>query len=136
MYTQLALYIDGEWLSGGDRESEQVINPATEKPLATLPHASRADLDRALAAAEKGFKTWRATSPYERARIMRKAADLIRERQEAIARILTMEQGKVIGEARIEVAVSADIIEWYGEEGRRAYGRTIPARVPGVRQMT
>ncbi len=136
MYTQLALYIDGEWLSGGDRESEQVINPATEKPLATLPHASRADLDRALAAAQRGFKTWRATSAYERGRIMRKAADLIRERQEAIARILTMEQGKVLAEARIEVAVSADIIEWYGEEVRRAYGRIIPARVQGVRQMT
>ncbi len=78
MYANLALYIDGEWLSGGGRESEQVINPATEKPLATLPHASPADLDRALAAAEKGFKVWRATSAYERARIMRKAADLIR----------------------------------------------------------
>jgi succinate-semialdehyde dehydrogenase/glutarate-semialdehyde dehydrogenase len=136
MYANLALYIDGEWLSGGGRESEQVINPATEKPLATLPHASPADLDRALAAAEKGFKVWRATSAYERARIMRKAADLIRERQEAIARMLTMEQGKVLAEARIEVAVSADIIEWYAEEGRRAYGRIIPGRTPGVRQMT
>jgi succinate-semialdehyde dehydrogenase / glutarate-semialdehyde dehydrogenase len=136
MYTDLALYIDGEWLSGGDRDSEQVINPATEKPLAVLPHASRGDLDRALAAARKGFKVWRATSAYERGRILRKAADLIRERQERIARILTMEQGKVIAEARIEVAVSADIIEWYGEEGRRAYGRIIPGRIPGVRQMT
>jgi succinate-semialdehyde dehydrogenase / glutarate-semialdehyde dehydrogenase len=135
MYSELALYIDGEWLSGGDRDSEQVINPATEKPLGVLTHANRGDLDRALAAARKGFEVWRATSAYERARIMRKAADLIRARQEAIARILTMEQGKVIAEARIEVAVSADIIDWYGEEGRRAYGRIIPGRVPGVRQM-
>ncbi|HYM02574.1 MAG TPA: aldehyde dehydrogenase family protein, partial [Stellaceae bacterium] len=135
MYSTLALYIDGEWLSGGGRDSEQVINPATEKPLATLPHASQADLDRALAAAQKGFKIWRATSAYERSRIMGRAADLIRERQEAIARILTMEQGKTLAEARIEVAVSADIIEWYGEEGRRSYGRIVPGRVPGVRQM-
>jgi succinate-semialdehyde dehydrogenase / glutarate-semialdehyde dehydrogenase len=136
MYTNLALYIDGEWVSGGGRESEQVINPATEKPLATLTHASPADLDRALEAAQKGYKQWRATAPYERARIMRKAADLMRERLEPIARILTLEQGKVIAEARIEVAVSADIIEWYAEEGKRSYGRIIPGRVAGVRQMT
>jgi succinate-semialdehyde dehydrogenase / glutarate-semialdehyde dehydrogenase len=136
MYANLALYIDGEWISGGGRESEPVINPATEKPLATLTHASKADLDHALAAAERGAKVWRATAPYERARIMRKAADIIRERLEPIARILTMEQGKVIAEARIEVAVSADIIEWYAEEGKRSYGRIIPGRVAGVRQMT
>jgi succinate-semialdehyde dehydrogenase / glutarate-semialdehyde dehydrogenase len=136
MYSELAMYIDGEWIGPAGRDSEQVINPATEKPLATLPHASPADLDRALEAAERGFKTWRATSTYERARIMRKAADLVRQRQEAIARILTLEQGKILAEARIEVAVTADIIEWYAEEGRRAYGRIIPARVPGVRQMT
>jgi succinate-semialdehyde dehydrogenase / glutarate-semialdehyde dehydrogenase len=136
MYANLALYIDGEWISGGGRESEPVINPATEKPLAALTHASKADLDRALAAAERGYKVWRATAPYERARIMRKAADIIRERLEPIARILTMEQGKVIAEARVEVAVSADIIEWYAEEGKRSYGRIIPGRVAGVRQMT
>jgi succinate-semialdehyde dehydrogenase / glutarate-semialdehyde dehydrogenase len=135
MYSNLALYIDGEWVSGGGRESEPVINPATEKPLATLPHASAADLDRALDAAERGFKTWRATAAFERARIMRKAADIFRQRLDAIARILTMEQGKTLAEARIEVAVSADIIEWYAEEGKRSYGRIIPGRAPGVRQM-
>jgi succinate-semialdehyde dehydrogenase/glutarate-semialdehyde dehydrogenase len=135
MYPELALYIDGTWLGRDGRETEQVINPATEKVLAPLPHATTGDLDRALAAAEKGYKLWRSTSAYERAKIMRRAADLVRERQEAIARILTLEQGKVIAEARIEVAVSADILEWYAEEGRRSYGRVIPGRVPGVRQM-
>jgi len=136
MYANLALYIDGEWISGGSRDSEPVINPATEKALAPLTHASQADLDRALEAAEKGYKVWRGTAPYERARIMRKTADLVRERLDAIARMLTMEQGKVLAEARIEVAVSADIIEWYAEEGKRAYGRIIPGRAAGVRQMT
>ena len=136
MYTELAMYIDGEWLGPQGRDSEPVINPATEKPLATLPHASAADLDRALAAAQKGFRQWRATSPHERARIIRKAADLIRERQDAIARILTLEQGKVLAEARVEVVVTADILDWYGEEGKRSYGRIIPSRTPGVRQMT
>ena len=135
MYPELALYIDGKWLPCQGRESEQVINPATEKPLGILPHASTADLDAALAAAAKGFKLWRATSAYDRAKIMRRAADLVRERQEAIARVLTLEQGKVLAEARIEVAVSADIIEWYAEEGRRAYGRVIPGRAAGTRQM-
>jgi succinate-semialdehyde dehydrogenase / glutarate-semialdehyde dehydrogenase len=136
MYADLALYIDGEWVAGGGRDSEPVINPATEKPLATLTHASPADLDRALAAAEKGYRTWRGTAPFERARVMRRAADLIRERLEAIARILTMEQGKTLAEGRVEVAVSADIIEWYAEEGKRSYGRVIPSRAAGVRQMT
>ena len=135
MYPQLALYIDGKWLPRDGREAEEVINPASEKSLGTLPHASAGDLDSALAAAAKGFKLWRATSPYDRAKIMRRAADLIRERQEEIARTLTLEQGKILAEARIEVAVSADIIEWYAEEGRRAYGRIIPGRVAGTRQM-
>ena len=135
MYPELALYIDGKWLPRDGRESEQVINPASEKPLGILPHASASDLDAALAAAAKGFKLWRATSPYDRAKVMRRAADLVRERQEAIARVLTLEQGKVLAEARIEVAVSADIIEWYAEEGRRTYGRVIPGRAAGTRQM-
>ena len=118
-----ALYIDGKWLNGGGRKGEDVINPATEKPLAHLPHASTADLDQALEAAEKGFAVWRATSAYDRAKIMRKAADLMRERADAIAQIMTQEQGKVYAEARGEVLTSADIIDWYAEEGRRAYGR-------------
>ena len=77
MYTDLALYIDGKWVNGGSgRKGEDVINPATEKPLAHLPHASKADLDEALEAAKKGFALWRATSAYDRAKIMRKAADV------------------------------------------------------------
>ena len=89
----------------------------------------------ALEAARKGLALWRATSAYDRAKLLRKAADLVRERAEAIARIMTQEQGKVLGEARIEVLVTADIIEWFAEEGRRAYGRIIPGRVKGTRQL-
>src|ERR1700683_4605561 len=103
MYSKLELFIDGQWLNGDGRAGEEVINPATEKPLARLPHASTADLDRALEAAKKGFAVWRATSAYERAKIMRKAADLIRERHEAISKILTQEEGKAYPEARAEV---------------------------------
>jgi succinate-semialdehyde dehydrogenase / glutarate-semialdehyde dehydrogenase len=135
MYANLQLFIDGQWLNGDGRASEDVINPATEKPLARLPHASTADLDRALEAAKKGFAVWRAASAYERAKIMRKAADLMRERYDAIGKILVQEQGKAYPEARAEVRTSADIIEWYAEEGRRAYGRIVPGAFKGIRQI-
>src|SRR5580693_792916 len=133
-YANLELYIDGKW-TGGNGRGEDVINPATEKPLARLPHAGVAELDQALEAAKKGFLVWRATSAYDRAKILRKGADLIRERHDAIAKILVQEQGKVYPEARAEVITSADIIEWYAEEGRRAYGRIVPGRGKGLRQM-
>ena len=135
MYTDLALHIGGDWQGGDGRKGEDVVNPATEKPLARLPHASQSDLDAALAAAEKGFKVWRATSAYDRAKVLRKAASLVRERAEVIARIMTQEQGKVFGESRLEVLTTADIIEWFAEEGRRAYGRIIPGRVKNTRQI-
>ncbi|HMK70255.1 MAG TPA: NAD-dependent succinate-semialdehyde dehydrogenase [Xanthobacteraceae bacterium] len=135
MYANLELYIGGQWLNGDGRAGEDVINPATEKPLARLPHASTADLDRALEAAKKGFAVWRATSAYERAKIIRKAADLMRERYDAISKILVLEEGKTYPEARAEVRTSADIIEWYAEEGRRAYGRIVPGPGKGLRQI-
>src|SRR5271170_590027 len=135
MYANLELFIDGKWLGGDGRKGEDVINPATEKPLAHLPHASTADLDQALEAAKRGFAVWRATSAYDRCKIMHKAADLMRERYDAIAKILVQEQGKVYPEARAEVITSADIIEWYAEEGRRAYGRVVPGRGKGLRQI-
>ena len=99
MYSDLALYIDGKWTNGAGRKGEDVINPATEKPLAHLPHASKADLDEALEAAKKGFTLWRATSAYDRAKIMRKAADLMRERHDAIAKIMVqvvMRMGRIL----------------------------------------
>ena len=135
MYTDLQLYIDGQWLNGSGRKTEDVVNPATGKVLGKLPHASKADLDAALAAADKGFKVWKAMSAYDRANIMRKAANLLRERADHVGQVMTMEQGKPYPEARIEALTSADIIDWYAEEGRRAYGRIVPGRVKGVRQI-
>ncbi|MBV6486899.1 MAG: NAD-dependent succinate-semialdehyde dehydrogenase [Xanthobacteraceae bacterium] len=135
MYTELSLFIDGKWLNGAGRKGEDVINPATGKALGSLPHASKADLDAALEAAQKGFLVWKAMSAYDRAKIMRKAADLLRERAERVATVQTLEQGKVFAESRIEVLTSADIIDWYAEEGRRAYGRIVPGRQKGVRQI-
>ena len=135
MYTDLALYIGGAWRNGDGRQGEDVVNPATEKPLGRLPHAGASDLDQALEAAKNGLALWRATSAYDRAKVLRKAAGLVRERAEAIASIMTQEQGKVLAESRGEVLVTADIIEWFAEEGRRAYGRIVPGRVKGTRQL-
>jgi succinate-semialdehyde dehydrogenase/glutarate-semialdehyde dehydrogenase len=135
MYTDLKLFIDGKWLGTEGRKSEDVVNPATGKVLAKLPHASKADLDEALAAASKAFPLWKATSAYDRGKIMRKAADLLRERAEHVATVQTQEQGKSFVESRAEVMTSADIIDWYAEEGRRAYGRIVPGRMKGIRQL-
>jgi succinate-semialdehyde dehydrogenase/glutarate-semialdehyde dehydrogenase len=132
-YTDLNLLIGGEWVSGGGREHIPVINPATEEVLGELPLATGADLDRALAAARDAYPAWRALNPVERGRILRRAADLLRERGDHIARIATMEEGKTLPEARIELNMSAEIFDWYAEEGRRAYGRVLPQRAPGVR---
>ena len=135
MYEELALYIDGEFRQGSSGAGEDVINPATEEALAFLPHASKDDLDRALASAAEGFRVWRDTSAHDRGKVLWKAGELIRERADAIGRTLTLEEGKTLAEAVVEVKVAADIFQWYAEEGRRAYGRLIPSRLPGARQM-
>ncbi len=127
-YPDLNMLIAGQWRKGSENTGEEVINPATGTPLAILPHASSTDLDEALDAAQTGFETWRRIQPHERAEILRRAANLLRERREHIATILTLEQGKTITEARAEVSSAADYTEWFAEEGRRSYGRIIASR--------
>jgi succinate-semialdehyde dehydrogenase/glutarate-semialdehyde dehydrogenase len=134
-YERLALYIDGEFLSGGGRREQDVHNPATGAAFARLPHATGEDLDRTLAAANKAFRSWRFTSPLERSRILRKVAELIRERAPAIARNITLDQGKPLAEALQEVTTCAEHAEWHAEECRRIYGRVIPPRAETVRQL-
>jgi len=135
MYEQLSFYIDGEFLSGGDRQKQEVINPATLEVLGHLPLATRADLDRALAAAQRAFPAWRDTSPLERADILHRAAELIRERAEEAGRNITLDQGKPLAGAVAEVHRSAEYVEWNADEGRRMYGRIVPPRQAGVREM-
>ena len=135
MYTSLEHYIDGNWVKASGAKTQEVMNPATSKPIGELVHASKGDLDKALAAADKGFKTWRKVSAFERGKILRKAADLVRTRADEIAKVLTQEQGKVFMEAKLEVQSAGDILDWYAGEGQRAYGRIIPARADGVRNM-
>ena len=132
MYAKLEMLIDGTWTQGTGQRREPVLNPANEQVLGELPVAERADLDAALAAADAAQAGWAATLPKERARTMRKAADIMREQGEEIARHMTLEQGKPLGEAKLEAMGGADIMEWYAEEGRRAYGRVIAPSVPTV----
>src|SRR5690554_6159991 len=124
-YGALQLFIDGSWIDAGDRVTENVVNPATGEVIGTLPHASAADLDAAAEAASRAFASWRRTPAFDRAKIIRKAADLLRERAEQIATRLVLEQGKPITEARGEAMGAADIFDWTADEGRRTYGRIV-----------
>ena len=135
LYPELQLFIGGEWISKGARQSESVLNPATGEVLGELPHATTADLDRALAAAEKGFKVWRSYMPEKRGEILRKAAALLNAHGDRITRVASMESGKAIAQSRIELHMATEVLEWYAEEGRRAYGRVLTQRQPGTRHL-
>jgi succinate-semialdehyde dehydrogenase/glutarate-semialdehyde dehydrogenase len=135
VYEKLALYIDGAFIEAEGRRTEPVVNPATGEVLGQLPHANREDLDRALAAAQRAFETWKKTSPLERSTILRKVAELTRERADSIGHNITLDQGKPLAESVGEVNVCAEHAEWHAEECRRIYGRVIPPRRPDVRQF-
>ena len=135
-YSDVKLFINGQWRDGAEGKTLPIIDPATEEEIGRLAHATRPDLDDALQAAEKGFKVWRDTPVFERYQVMRKAANLLRERSDHIAELLTRDQGKPIAQSKMELGASADTIDWLAEEGRRAYGQVIPSRFPGVTQMT
>ena len=134
-YPQLSLYIDGEFIQGGGRREQDIVNPATHEVIGKLPHATREDLDRALAAAARAFQSWKKTSPTERSKVLRKVAELARERAQDIGRAMTMDQGKPLAESVGEVMACSEHAEWHAEECRRIYGRVIPARNDSVRQM-
>ena len=135
MYPNVSLLIDGQWTPAAAGRTLTVVNPGHRRAVGTVAHADRADLDRALEAAEKGFHTWRKVSAFDRSKVMRKAADLLRARADDIARIMTMEQGKPLAEAKGETLAGADVIDWFAEEARRTYGRVVPARAEGVYQL-
>ncbi|MGI8931179.1 MAG: aldehyde dehydrogenase family protein, partial [Sphingomicrobium sp.] len=130
----LKLFIDGSWRSGEGRDTHNVINPVSGTGIADVPLATKADLDEALAAAERAWPLWRATDVEKRAAILHKAAGLLVERADHIAAILTQEQGKPLAEARAEVIGSASVFSWYAEEIKRDYGRTL-VRPTGQRSI-
>jgi len=135
MYPDVQLLIDGVWTKASAGRTLPVVNPATGETIGTVAHAERADLDRALEAAAKGFQVWRKVAAFDRSKLMRKAANLLRDRLDAVAQVLTLEQGKPLIEAKGEILVAADVIDWFAEEARRTYGRVIPARAEGIYQL-
>ncbi|MEO5972284.1 MAG: NAD-dependent succinate-semialdehyde dehydrogenase [Sphingomicrobium sp.] len=132
--TDLQLFIDGSWRTGEGRDHHTVINPVSGGGLAELPLASKADLDEALAAADRAWPAWRGLEVDKRAAILHKTADLMRERAGTIARVMTQEQGKPLVESLAEVAGSASMFDWYAEEIKRDYGRTL-VRPTGQRSI-
>ena len=125
-YPELSLLVDGEWLGHDGRDGLDVVDPATGRTLGQVPKASSADLDRALSAAGRAFRTWRATSPEERAGVLTRAADLLRQRRESIARTMTLEEGKTLHESCGEVDFTADIVDFLAGEAFRTFGRVVP----------
>jgi succinate-semialdehyde dehydrogenase/glutarate-semialdehyde dehydrogenase len=134
-YPNTELFINGKWRAAISNDWLDVINPATEESVGKVAVAQISDLDEALDAANVAFKLWRNTPPFARYKIMRRAADLLRERADSVAKIMTIEQGKPIAEAKGETMLGADTIDWYAEEGRRAYGRVIPSQLANVNQI-
>ena len=134
-YPNTELFINGKWRAASSNDWLDVINPATEESVGKVAVAQISDLDEALDAANAAFKLWRNTPPFARYKIMRRAADLLRERADSVAKIMTIEQGKPIAEAKGETMLGADTIDWYAEEGRRAYGRVIPSQLANVNQI-
>jgi len=134
-YPDVRLLIANEWSDAAGGNTIPVLNPATGKAIGTVAHASVADLDRALAAAQRGFEAWRKVPAFERAAVMRRAASLLRERADEIGRLLTQEQGKPLAQARAEALAGADIIDWFAAEGMRVYGRIVPSRNPAAQQL-
>jgi succinate-semialdehyde dehydrogenase/glutarate-semialdehyde dehydrogenase len=130
------MFINGQWCDARDGRTYGVINPATEEVLAEVAYGNRDDAKRALEAAHKAMQSWMKLTPYDRAKVLKKTAELMRERADAIARTLTMEQGKPVAEAKAEILHSADTFEWFAEEGKRAYGQVIPNSAPGKRHLT
>jgi succinate-semialdehyde dehydrogenase/glutarate-semialdehyde dehydrogenase len=132
-YDELKLYIHGEWQSGKSGTSP-VFNPATHELLGHVPLASNEQVSQALESAADAYRIWSRMTPLARGAILKRAAELIRERADHIKRQLTLEEGKPLHESHYEVYTSADYFDWFAEEGKRAYGRTIPSRIAGSRQ--
>ena len=120
------MYIDGKWVDSAEGTTLAVINPADESTLAEVAYGARLEAEQAIEAAVRAFPAWKSLSAYDRAKVLKKTADLMRERADTIAMALTQEQGKPLPEAKAEVLHSADTFEWFAEEGKRTYGRIIP----------
>jgi len=134
-YADIGLFIAGAWIGSDDRETLPVINPATAQQIGLIANATADDLEASVQSARSAFERWRLRSPIDRSAILRRFAELLRENEAAIATAITLDEGKPLAEALAEVRSSADHVDWHAEEGRRIYGRIIPARSPFVHQQ-
>ncbi|MET0880652.1 MAG: aldehyde dehydrogenase family protein, partial [Acidimicrobiales bacterium] len=128
-------FIGGQWTDASDGGTWDLIDPATEATIRTMPFGTGADATAAIDAAAAAFPAWSTVTAYERAAVLRRASDLVRERLDALGEVTSRESGKPVVQAKGEWVASADLLEWYGEEAKRAYGRIIPSRVPGKRML-
>jgi len=133
MYKKFGQFIDGKWQQAEKKETYDVINPATEEVIGKASKATSVDVDKALKSAEKGFAVWKKFSPWDRAKIIRKIADLMRKKNNELAKWMTLETGKPMSESLAEVNGSADIFEWNAEETKRIYGQTVQSRFENTR---
>ena len=133
MYEKFGQFIDGKWKPSEKNETYEVINPATEEILGHASKATPSDVDKALKSAEKGLKVWKQTPPWQRSYIIRRIADKMREKQDVLAKWMTLEVGKPFAEAKGEVGGAADIFEWNAEETKRIYGQTVESRFADTR---
>ena len=130
------MFIEGKWCDADSGRTLGVINPATEEVLSHVAYGGRTETRQALQAAHRAMPGWMKRSAWDRAKVLKKTAELMRQRCDAIACTMTMEQGKPLAESKAEILHSADTFEWFGEEGKRAYGQVIPNSLPGKRHMT
>ena len=133
-YEKLELLINGKWKMGSENKAEPVINPATNEVIGDLPHASKKDLDEALESNLEAFKLWKKESSLNRQKIIENACRNLESKFDQVATNLTIEMGKPLAEAKGELAVGLDVLRWYGEEGKRAYGRIVPSRMSNMSQ--
>ena len=133
MYEKFGQFIDGKWIKSSKGETYEVINPANEEILGRASKASPKDVEKALKSAEKGLEVWKKTTPWQRSYILRRIADKMREKQDVLAKWMTLEMGKPLNEAKGEVNGAADIFEWNAEETKRIYGQTVESRFEDTR---
>jgi succinate-semialdehyde dehydrogenase/glutarate-semialdehyde dehydrogenase len=133
---EVRLLVNGAWVAGAQERWLPIVDPSTGEPVGRVAVASDTDIEHAVGAAEQGFEAWRAVAPFERARTLRQAAALLRERADPIASLLTTEQGKPLSQARHEILGSADAIDWFAEEGKRCFGQVIPGRTGSTHVLT
>ena len=133
MYEKYGQFTDGKWHKSSTGETYEVINPANEEVLGQASKASPEDVNKALLSAQKGLEVWRKTPPWQRAYILRRIADKMREKQDILAKWMTLEVGKPFAEAKGEVNGAADIYEWNAEETKRIYGQTVESRFEDTR---